>query len=169
MRKIGQMLSFLIPIIALATLVVFMTGAGKQRMTKKAFVAAYHQEEEAWNTNNPDLLDAIIASDCVTHTPPGPDIVGLEAFKQSVRDTLTTFPDFRVTHHEYILDGNWGAAPWSWTGTHKDTGKRVKVTGVCITKWVNGKCVEHWVFADNLGLQQQLGFKLVPPGEQGGK
>lgn len=131
-------------------------------MTKKAFVAAYDQWEQAWGTNNPDLLEATIAPHVVTHIPPGPDIIGLEDYKQMLRDTLSAFPDFSATHHEYLLDGNWGGTLWSWTGTHKDTGKRVKVTGACITKWVDGKCVEHWTFADNLGLQQQLGFKLVP-------
>lgn len=163
MRKIGQIFRFLIPVIALVALVVFMTGAGRRgRMTKKAFVGAYNQWEEAWSTNNPDLLEATIDPDCVTHIPPGPDFESLEAYKQNVRDTLSAFPDFKATHHEYILEGNWGATLWSWTGTHKDTGKRVKVTGACITKWENGKCVEHWTFADNLGLQQQLGYKLVP-------
>ncbi len=161
MRKTGQIFRFLIPIIALVVLVVLITGLGRRRMTKKAFVGAYTEWEEAWTTNNPDLLERTIAADCVTHIPPGPDIESLEDYKQHLRDTLAAFPDFSATHHEYILEGNWGATLWSWTGTHKDTGKWVKVTGACITKWENGKCVEHWTFADNLGLQQQLGFKLV--------
>jgi predicted ester cyclase len=132
------------------------------RMTKKAFKAGIDRMVEPWNTGNVDALDKFMAADCVTHWPPGPDIVGREAYKKSVSDRRSILLDLRFTIHEYILDGNWGANPWSWTATHKDTGKQVKVTGVCITKWVNGKCVEHWVFADNLGLQQQLGFKLVP-------
>jgi predicted ester cyclase len=165
MHKIGQIFRFLIPVIALVALVVFMTGAAKRRMTKKEFVAAYRQWEEAWSTNNPDLLDKTIAPDCITHIPPSPDIKSLQAYKQQIRDTLSAFPDYQATHHRYIFDGKWGATLWSWTGTNKDTGKKVKVTGACITKWVDGKCVEHWTFADNLGLQEQLGFKLVPAGK----
>jgi len=171
MRKIGQILRFLIPVIAVVSLLVFMTGAGKQRMTKKAFVDAYSQWDQAWNAGNVDprerayfflRMDATMAPNCVTHVPPSPDIVGLEAYKKYITDSQSAFPDLRLTHQQYILDGNWGASLFTWTGTHKDTGKRVKVTGACITKWVDGKCVEHWTFADNLGLMQQLGFKLVP-------
>jgi len=165
MRRIGQIFRFLIPVIALATLVVFMTGAGKQRMTKKAFKAAYDRMVEAWNTGNVDAIDEFMAPDCVTHVPPNPDIVGREAYKKYIRDTRNDFPDFQVNEYEYILDGNMGATQWTVRATQKDTGKQVSIIGSCVTKWVDGKCVEHWMYSDNLGMMLQLGFKLVPPGK----
>jgi predicted ester cyclase len=140
-----------------------MTGAVRRERAKEEQIrVGVRRVIEAYNTNNPDLLDKTIAPDCVTHTPPYPDIKGLAATKQYARDTLTAYPDFHITTRAIIVEGNWAGTLWSWTGTHKDTGKKVEVTGARITKWVDGKCVEHWRFMDNLGLQEQLGFKLVP-------
>ena len=47
------------------------------------------------------------------------------------------------------------------------TGKQVKITGCYILHLANGKVVEEWIFEDMLGLQQQLGYTLVPPQQQG--
>jgi len=163
MGKIGQTFRFLIPLIALAALVVFITGAGKQRMTKKAFKAAYDRMEEAWNRVNVDAIDEFMAPDCVIHAPPNPDIVGREAYKKYIRDTRIGYSDFKLNEYEYILDGNMGATQWTLGATQKDTGKQVSIIGSCVTKWVDGKCVEYWMYVDNLGLMLQLGFKLVPP------
>jgi len=163
MRKIGQIFGFLIPVIALAALVVFLAGAGKQKMTKKAFKAAYDQMVEAWNTGNVDAIDEFMAPDCVTHEAPNPDMEGREAYKKYIRDTRSAFPEIQITEDEYILDGNIGATQWTFRATQKDTGKQVAIKGACVTKWEDGKCVEHWVYSDPLGFMLQLGFKLVPP------
>ena len=165
MRKIGQIFRFLIPIIALVALVLFMTGAGRRRMRKAAFVAAYDRMDEAWNTDNVDALDEFMAPDCLTHNPPFPDIEGLEGYKKHVRDTRTDYPDSQLTQHVYIFDDDMGATMWTWRGTHKDTGKQWIEIGSCITKWVDGKCVEHWMLGDKLGAFQGMGFKLVPAEE----
>jgi hypothetical protein len=67
---------------ALAALVVFMTGAVRRERAKEEQIrAGIRRVIEAYNTNNPDLLDKTIAPGCVTHTPPYPDIKGLAATK----------------------------------------------------------------------------------------
>jgi len=170
MRKIGQIFRFLIPIIALAALVVFVAGLGRRgRMTKKAFVAAYDRMEEAWNTGNVDAIDEFMAPDCVTYLPPFPDIEGREAYKKYIRDTRSAFPEFQVKEYGYILEGNRGATQWTLRATQKDTGKQVSIIGSCVTEWVDGKCVKHWTYADQLGFMQQLGMKLVPAQAPAGK
>jgi predicted ester cyclase len=37
------------------------------------------------------------------------------------------------------------------------TGKMISVTGIDITRWSNGKAVEHWSNEDIMGMMQQLG------------
>jgi len=44
--------------------------------------------------------------------------------------------------------------------------KQVSMTAIAVHRIANGKIVEHWGEADNLGLMQQLG--VVPPPEQTG-
>jgi predicted ester cyclase len=56
-----------------------------------------------------------------------------------------------------------------WEGTHKGdflgippTGKSVHVEGVNITRYSNGKAVEHWGYQDTPALMQQLGVNPMP-------
>jgi len=37
------------------------------------------------------------------------------------------------------------------------TNKRVNVSGIFITRWIDGKAVEHWLVQDIYGLMRQLG------------
>ena len=58
---------------------------------------------------------------------------------------------------------------WTFTGNHTGpgsfppTGKKVQVTGISISRIVNGKVAEEWVETDNLSAVQQLGFTLTSP------
>jgi predicted ester cyclase len=125
--------------------------------------------DEAWNKGILDSLDELHATNYVEHRPPFQDVVGLDAFKQTVAGARQTFPDFHITIDELILEGDKLAVRFSWTGTHlgqsqnfpiPPTGKQLVVTGSHILHLGGEKLIEGWQFADNLGLLQQLG--LVP-------
>ena len=177
MRRIGQIFSFLIPVIALA---IFMSGCARQeaRKTEEFKAKLRRVDEEAWNKGNLDALDEIFATDFVRHQPPNPDMVGLEAYKQYISDARKAFPDSKLTFDEIIIEGETGATRYSWKGTHTgeseilpipSTGKEVANTGVTMFNLVDGKIAEDWSYGDWLGLYQQLGFKIIPPEEQSGK
>jgi predicted ester cyclase len=125
--------------------------------------------DEAWNKGNLDSLDELHSTDYVEHRPPFPDVVGIDAFKQTVAGAQLTCPDFHITIDDLILEGDKLAVRFSWTGTHSGqsqnfpippTGKQLIVTGSHILQLEGDKLIEGWQFADNLGLLQQLG--LVP-------
>lgn len=171
MRKIGQTLTFLILIIAVAALVVFMIGAGRRRRAAEEMKAKGEQFcRVAWNTGDADLLDEMYAPDVVIHNPPNPDIEGLEGYKGLLLGVRRGFPDFQSTVQERIIEGDTQVIRTTWRGTHTGdlfgmppTGKEVMGTGCEVEHWVDGKVVEVWKYDDNLGFFQQLGFKLVPP------
>jgi len=150
-----------------------MTGAGRRRRAAEKMKAMGEEFiRGAWNTGNPDLLDEIYAPDIVIHTPPYPDIEGLEAYKGFLLGVHKAFPDFQVTVVERIVEGDTQALRWTWRGTHTGdlfgtppTGKEVIGKGCEVEHWVDGKVVELWKYSDELGGHLQLGFKLVPPGE----
>jgi predicted ester cyclase len=125
--------------------------------------------DEAWNQRNLDTLDELHTADYIEHRPPFQDVIGLEAFKQTVAGAHITFPDFHITIEDILHEKDKLAVRFSWTGTHSNssqnfpmppTGKKLTVTGVHFLCVKGDKLVEGWQFADNLGIFQQLG--LIP-------
>lgn len=89
---------------------------------------------------------------------------GLEGIKQFTNIFLSAFPDLHFTIEDVIAEGDTVVTRSTWSGTNKGdfmgmpaTNKPVKVSGVDITRWVNGKAIEHWAVQDMMGLMQQLG------------
>lgn len=127
--------------------------------------------DEAWNKGNLNALEELHSPDYIEHHAPFPDVDGLDAFKQMVIGARTTYPDFHITIHELIREGDKLAARWSWTGTHlgqtrqfaiSPTDKQITLTGSQILHIEGNKLIEGWQFADNLGLLQQFGLTPQP-------
>jgi predicted ester cyclase len=126
--------------------------------------------EEAWNNGNTDAWAEVYAADYVHHRPPFADIEGLEAGKQDVVDTFTTFSDNEFTIHEIVMEGNTSVIRYTWRAKHpgqssdipnSSTGKEVTMMGCAVSHWANGKVIEEWEFSDYLGYNTQLG--VIPP------
>jgi steroid delta-isomerase-like uncharacterized protein len=120
--------------------------------------------DEAYNKGNLDAFDEIYQADSVRHRPPLPDIVGLQAYKESISELRATYPDLRLTIHEILVDGDSSAVRWTMNGTHTGhggsfppTGRQVEFTGITVNRMVDGKIAENWANIDNLGVLQQLG------------
>ena len=125
--------------------------------------------QEAYNSNNLDALDEVVAAEVLTPKimpglPPG-----LEGAKAVHQTTLLGMPDFRTTIDDLIAEGDKVVARVTMTGTHTGDfwgmpprGKRVKFTGIYIVRVADGKIVEHWGEEDGVGLLQQLGFMPKP-------
>lgn len=131
----------------------------------KAVVRRY---QEAYNTNNLDALDELVAADLITHAlmPGMPS--GLAGGKQVHQVTIAAIPDLYTAIEDLIAEGDKVIMRFTATGTFKNefiglppTGKLIKFTGISIFRLVGGKIVEHWGQEDELGLMRQLG--ALPP------
>src|SRR5690242_862755 len=76
----------------------------------------------------------------------------------------TAFPDMSVAPETIVQDGDIIAFAYTLIGTHTGpfgkippTGKRVKIRGMQISKFKDGKMVERWGSSDELGLLKQIG------------
>lgn len=120
--------------------------------------------QEAYNSNNLDDLDELVAADLITHAlmpgmPPS-----LEGGKQIHRMTVAAIPDFHTAIEDLLAEGDKVVMRFTATGTFKNeflglppTGKLIKFTGISIFRLAGGKIVEHWGQEDELGLMRQLG------------
>ena len=119
--------------------------------------------EGVFNQKNLEVIDEVCTADMAYHGPTGP-IQGREAFKQFIAMYLNAFPDFHITIEDMVAEGDRVAVRQTTTATHQGelmgippTGKRISISGIHITRVVEGKGVEDWGSDDMLGLLQQLG------------
>jgi predicted SnoaL-like aldol condensation-catalyzing enzyme len=66
------------------------------------------------------------------------------------------FPDAKANVEETIAEGEKVAVLVTWQGTHKATGKKIKMTNANIFRITDGKLAELWNVTD-IRLAQQLG------------
>ncbi len=130
--------------------------------------------EEVWNKGNFEVADEIFAPDFVANSlPPGipPDS---EGFKQFVAMYRAAFPDVNLHIEDQIAEGDMVVTRFTARGTHQGdlmgippTNKQVTVTGIGISRIVEGRSMEEWNNYDQYGMLVQLGV-IPAPGEGGG-
>jgi predicted ester cyclase len=139
--------------------------------SNKATVRRYF--EEALDKRTLDVLDEIVAIDCLIHRPEAQEpIRGLTAFKQVLGKILQVYGEFSTTIHDLIAEDNRVACRLShravnrgeWTsrlGRHAVAGKPVSWPAIAIFRFRDGKIAEEWVSRDELGMLIELGV-LAP-------
>jgi predicted ester cyclase len=126
--------------------------------------------EEVINNGNLDLIPEYFAPDYSIISPMGIEIEGADGFKQGSVTGRIAFPDLHYSIDDMFAEGDKVATRYTMTGTFKGeymgiapTGKKFAITGILITRWVDGKEVEAWDCRDMLGYYQQLG--VTPPSQ----
>jgi steroid delta-isomerase-like uncharacterized protein len=122
--------------------------------------------EEFWDQKNLAVADELIAANHVDHTPGSPPGLppGPAGFKQFGSVYFTAFPDLHITIDDQVAEGEMVVTRWTSHGTNTGslfgmpaTNKSATITGITISRIVDGKAVETWTNFDNLGMLQQLG------------
>ena len=98
---------------------------------------------------------------------PGPlDAAGWAAFMGAF---TTALPDAQIAVHGSLAERDLVASRWTITGTHRGefqgappTGRQVTMSGIDISRVVDGKVAEHWAQFDFLGVLQQIGAIPAP-------
>ena len=104
----------------------------------------------------------------LTPSPGGQPIVatlGLSA-EEAERQSVNGPPDGREARaisisyeygpqEEQVTEGNRVASRWTLHGTHR--GRRVRLTGIVISRFEDGQIVEDWAASDTMELVRQLG------------
>ncbi len=146
----------------------------------KALIRRYYTEIDAAAREKRDasFLDEFFAPDYVNHNPPPGFTPDLEGVKQAFSYFLAATPDGYHIVEDMIGEGDKVVTRLRGYGTQTGelfglppSGKQIRATAIAIHRVANGKIVEHWGEADNLGVMQQLGVvpaPEVPPPEQSG-
>lgn len=138
-------------------------------MSKEENKKAQEKFGEAINSGNLENLRDLVAQDVKEHDPApnqGPGPQGYIDFFTMMRKA---FPDMQVEVEKMVADENNVAFAYTLTGTHKGdfmgvegTGTSIKIRGMQISRFKDGKMVERWGSSDELGILKQIGteFKI---------
>ena len=133
----------------------------------KALVRRWWEETDKGNNA---IVDELCAPDYIDHSPPlpgmGPGRGGVHNANAALR---AAFPDTVHIIEELIAEGDKVVTRLRGRATFTGevlgippTGNVVEITGISIHRIADGKLVEHWANADQLGLMQQLGALPAP-------
>ena len=115
--------------------------------------ASFHRIIEAWNSNDPDTLDELVAPNVVRYYH-GHGLVtddGLEAYKQRLGHAHDIYADLQLTTKDIIAEGDTVMARVALQGRHvgQVPGRPApdnKLWGVqycSLTHWQEGKLIEE--------------------------
>ncbi len=133
-------------------------------MSKEVNLAILAKFAEAVNTGNFDLFRETVSIENIDHDPARGQVAGPEGYRAFFSRLRSAFPDLSVTLDTMVADDDAIAIAYTLTGTQRGslmgfapTGRTMKIRGMQISKFKDGKMAERWGSSDELGMLQQLG------------
>ena len=127
-------------------------------------IVARRYLEDFWNGDDPAMIAVIAVADVIGHPTSGETLQGRDLLVQRHAGLRRIYDDPHFAVEDLIAEGDKVLLRWSFTGKHvgpimgvAPTGKQIRVGGMNLFQFVDGKIVEFWVNADDLGELQQLG------------
>jgi len=129
--------------------------------------------EEVWNQGREQTIEELFSPDGVAHGlgDTDTDVRGPEEFKPLVRNLRASLPDLHIRIEDVIGEGDTVVARVVLEGTHTGSGMgilpsggRVRVAGIAIVRFAEGRAVEAWNVWDQLGFLRQMGAMPGPEG-----
>ena len=121
--------------------------------------------DEVWNKSDFSLVDQLYGPDYIAHVAGAPkDIEGPEQFKQFVALQGVMISDLSFSIDDQIAEGDSVATRWTaivaptagLVSVPTDT-QEIKIAGISIHRFADGKIVESWDNWDALTLHQAMG------------
>jgi steroid delta-isomerase-like uncharacterized protein len=119
----------------------------------------YRRYNAACNAHDFDRLGEFVAHSIRVND----ETQTLAEYAAGLEQVVRAFPDYRWDLQHLLVDGDWIAAHFADTGTHRGTAFGVPATGRTVRtqefafyRIEDGKIVEVWVTADDLELLTQL-------------
>ena len=134
--------------------------------TNKEIVRRY---QEAYNTNNLDLLEELLAPDWKTNGWVEGVPQTLETAKEMYQAALQAFPDLQFVTLQLVAEGDWVVQRNVFRGTFKGefaglplppTGEVIEAGGISMYRIADGKIVEHWAYADDTNFWHAMGLEV---------
>jgi predicted ester cyclase len=111
--------------------------------------------EEVCSGRDPDGFPDVYHPDFVDHVN-ALEYRGHEGARRSVALYRELFPDLRFVVEDQVIENDRVASRWTLRGTHR--GREVKLKGIVISRFEDGRIVEDHAASDTMELVRQLGI-----------
>ena len=118
-----------------------------------------------------DGLAELYSADCKVTSPMFGDLRGRTAVAEAFHRLFATFPDWKVTVVQQIIDGDHAASVFSGTATHvgefmglSGSGRKAQLQGVRVYSFADGLITEELRLYDFTLMLIQLGVLRAKPG-----
>ena len=133
-------------------------------MSRAANLETLAKFAQAVNTGKFEIFNEAVSIENIDHDPARGQVPGPEGYRVFFKALREAFPDLSVALETLVADEEAVAFAYTLTGTQSGsymgfapTGRRMKIRGMQISKFKDGKMVERWGSSDELGMLQQLG------------
>jgi len=122
--------------------------------------------DEVWNQGSEKTIDELFSEDGVALGLGVGDapVYGPAGFKVFWRNMRAALPDVQISIEDTVVEGDRVVVRVVLEGTHRGeglgvspTGRRVKIAGIVLVQFADGRIIRGWNSWDQLGLLQQLG------------
>lgn len=160
---------FPVAVICMTVCLSCTSGSGGVSATAKKNSEANAAIDKMITASDFSKLGDYIADDAVDHTDKG-DIKGLAAIKANLEEMTKSAENMKSEVKLDLSNDDYTSTWYHWTGTWKVDGPGMKkgesysMEAVEISKWKDGKAVEHWTFMQPADMMKMMGGAQPPAG-----
>jgi predicted ester cyclase len=154
-------------VLALIAVFLMITGcnnksadnsSGNNSLRQQNLEAA-HNITKAFETGDTSLIDHSVAADYIDHREYG-DVKGIDSLKAMILSVHAHIKNMKVETSKELADDDYVMSWKKFTGTGDGQGNTLpgdfNVTGAQITRFKNGKAVEHWEALDMRDVSKMI-------------
>jgi hypothetical protein len=130
---------------------------------------AQHAVNKCFETKDFSKIGDYIAVDAVDHGGENGDIKGLDSIKASMIRDVAGMDNMKSDLVKELADSDYVMSWYHFTGSFKNTemghkaGDKFDLNGVEVTRYKDGKGVEHWTFMDPKEMAKMMAGMMPPP------
>jgi len=136
------------------------TSDNKNSEEEQKNLAASNVVNKAFETGDVSSIDSVVSENFIDHTDRG-DMKGTDSLKAMVKMIHSSFKDMKMEKIHEVADGDY-VYNWNrYTGTSNGSMGMPKgpydMTAIEVSKFKDGKAVEHWSFMDMQSMMKMMG------------
>lgn len=144
----------LLPVIAVASIFISCNSSGGESATTKKNKEVNDAIMKAYEAGDFSKMGDYIAADAVDHGGEKGDVKGLDSIVADMKRYHAQMPDMKSTTTKTLADDEYVFTWAKVSGTMG--GKSITMSSVDVSKFKDGKAVEHWVYMDPNDMMKMM-------------